>query len=156
MVWRGSIPDCSFREKTTQEHATDSSKEKYHQRFPRGGGGGRKRDSIGRTQRYRHGLSGLEGRQTWSVGVVRFASTLEACVSTKGEWRVGAHILYLLRRWRILVRTHSTGNLLAAEEPCTNSHYPDLEPQAGDVFEEDDPLLELLRTQDYMRPSTET
>ena len=154
MVWRGSIPDCSFREKTTQEHATDSSKEKYHQRFPRGGGGGRKRDLIGRIQRYRHGLSWLEGRQTWSVGVVRFASTLEACVSPKGEWRVGARqrsdsaqILYLLRRWR---------NLLAAEEPCTNSHYPDLESQAGDVFEEDDPLLKLLRTQDYMRPSTET
>ena len=51
-------------------------------------------------------------RQKLSVGVERFARSLGACVSTDGEWRVGARqssgstqMLCLVRRWRILVRT---------------------------------------------------
>ena len=52
--------------------------------------------------------------------------------------------------------THSTGDLLAAEEPCTYSHDPDMESQADDIFDEDDPLLELLRTQEDLRPNTKT
>ena len=57
----------------------------------------------------------------------------------------------------IQVTTHSTGNLLlAADEPCTNSHEPDMESQADVVFDKDDPLLELLRTQEELTVPCET
>ena len=52
--------------------------------------------------------------------------------------------------------THSTRDLLATEEPCTNSHDPDMESQANEVFDTDGPFLELLRTQEDMRPNTDT
>ena len=47
----------------------------------------------------------------------------------------------------IQVTTHSTG---------TNSHEPDMESQVDDVFDKDDPLLELLRTQEELTVPCET
>ena len=52
--------------------------------------------------------------------------------------------------------THSTGDLYAAEKPRTNSADPDIVSQVSDIFEEDDPLLELLGTPEDLRPNTDT
>ncbi|XP_052268662.1 uncharacterized protein LOC127870041 [Dreissena polymorpha] len=145
--------------------ATDSDTEEYPQSLPRGGEDERldQTHSTTTTRLVQSTLTGTKAEVKCRCGKVcknlrglRIHQGRTACGSTARQRQRSDFTSGETLEDPSQDSTHSTGDLYAAEKPRTNSADPDIVSQVSDIFEEDDPLLELLGTPEDLRPNTDT